>query len=77
MGRNYAQLLAWSAIAGVFWIAGGLAHGDARLAFWIVALAVDYGAPMHGFCFPGPGARTRGTGRSPADTSPSAAGSCS
>lgn len=25
MGRNYAQLLAWSAIAGVVWIAGALA----------------------------------------------------
>ena len=55
MGRNYAQLLAWSAIAAVFWLAGAAVHGDARLAVWIVALAVDYGAPMHGFWLPGAG----------------------
>ncbi len=52
MRRNYAQLTAWTAIAGVFWIAGAFAHGDARLLLWIVALAVDYGAPMHGFWLP-------------------------
>jgi low temperature requirement protein LtrA len=55
MGRNYSQLLAWSAIAGVFWLAGGIVHGDARLVVWIVALAVDYGAPIHGFWLPGAG----------------------
>ena len=52
MGRNYAQLLAWSAIAGVLWLAGAFADGDARLVVWIAALAVDLGAPMHGFRLP-------------------------
>ena len=52
MGRNYAQLLAWSGIAGVFWVAGALADGDARLALWIVALAIDLSAPLHGFWLP-------------------------
>ena len=52
MSRNYAQLLAWSAIAGVAWIAGALLHGDARLVVWIVALVLDYGAPLHGFALP-------------------------
>ncbi len=52
MGRNYAQLLAWSGIAGVAWVAGAALEGDARLAAWIVALALDYGAPMHGFALP-------------------------
>jgi len=52
MGRNYAQLLAWSGIAAVAWIAGVFVHGDARLAVWIVALALDYGAPLHGFALP-------------------------
>jgi low temperature requirement protein LtrA len=56
MGRNYAQLLAWSAIAGVAWVAGAALSGDARVAAWIVALALDYGAPMHGFALPGAGA---------------------
>jgi low temperature requirement protein LtrA len=56
MRRNYAHLLAWSAIAGVVWIAGALADGDARLALWIAALVVDYTAPMHGFRLPRAGA---------------------
>jgi low temperature requirement protein LtrA len=56
MGRNYAHLLAWSAIAGVVWIAGALADGDARLLVWAVALALDLSAPMHGFRLPGLGA---------------------
>lgn len=53
MRRNYAQLLAWSAIAGVFWVAGAFAHGDTRIAVWLLAIAVDVGAPMHGFRLPG------------------------
>jgi low temperature requirement protein LtrA len=52
MGRNYAQLLAWSCIAGVAWIAGAAVEGDARLALWIVAVLVDYAAPWHGFALP-------------------------
>ena len=28
MGRNYAQLLAWSAMAGVLWIAGATVEGE-------------------------------------------------
>jgi low temperature requirement protein LtrA len=55
MGRNYRQLLAWSAIAGVAWIAGACVHGNARLIVWIVAPALDYGAPMVGFWLPGAG----------------------
>lgn len=54
MGRNYAQLCAWSAISGLFWIAGALLP-DMRLALWIIALIVDYGAPYVGFWLPGPG----------------------
>jgi low temperature requirement protein LtrA len=54
MGRNYAQLLAWSAIAGAVWIAGGLVHDqDTRLAVWAVAIVLDLAAPMHGFRLPG------------------------
>ncbi len=53
MGRNYAQLLAWSAIAGVVWIAGAFIDGDARLLVWLFALLLDLSAPMHGFALPG------------------------
>ncbi len=52
MGRNYAHLLAWSAIAGVPWLVGAFADGDARLVLWLIALALDLVAPMHGFWLP-------------------------
>jgi low temperature requirement protein LtrA len=55
MARNYAQLTAWKAIAGVLFVIGAFAHGDARLAIWIAALVVEYGAPLVGFWLPGLG----------------------
>lgn len=55
MGRNYAQLGAWSAISGLFWIAGALA-GPIRLELWILAVLIDYAGPYAGFWLPGKGA---------------------
>lgn len=52
MGRNYAHLLAWTGIAGIVWVAGAFVPGDGRLLVWIAALALDYGAPLHGFALP-------------------------
>jgi low temperature requirement protein LtrA len=52
MRRTCAQLLAWSAIAGVPWIAGALVHGDARIVLWVAALVIDLGAPAIGFRSP-------------------------
>jgi len=52
MGRNYAQLLAWSCIAGAAWVGGAFVHGDSRLLVWIAAIALDYAAPLHGFALP-------------------------
>jgi low temperature requirement protein LtrA len=52
MGLNYAHLLAWTCISAVPWIAGAFADGDLRLGLWIVALVIDYTAPMHGFLLP-------------------------
>jgi len=54
MGRNYAQLGAWSAFSGLFWIAG--AHlPSARIELWILAVLIDYAAPYVGFWLPGAG----------------------
>jgi low temperature requirement protein LtrA len=50
------RILTWFVAAGVFWVAGALADGPARTALWLVALAVDYGAPLVLFWVPG---RTR------------------
>ena len=55
MGQNYRQLCAWSALSGLFWIAGVFLP-DARLALWIIAVALDYGAPFVGFWLPRAGA---------------------
>ncbi len=55
MGRNYAQLGAWSALSGLFWIAGAI-FAEARLILWMIAVVLDYAAPYLGFWLPGKGA---------------------
>jgi low temperature requirement protein LtrA len=56
--RNFQRILAWLALGGVFWIAGGLAHENVRLGLWSLALAVEYVAPWVGFHVPGLGRST-------------------
>jgi low temperature requirement protein LtrA len=57
MGRNYLQLLGWSALSGVVWLVGGELHDPhTRLAVWAGAAAVDLLAPALGFRLPGAGA---------------------
>ncbi len=58
MRRNYAQLLAWSAIAGAGWILGAFVthNDDVRVLIWLGAALIDISAPLHGFWLPGPGA---------------------
>jgi low temperature requirement protein LtrA len=43
----------WFIFAGVFWVAGAVAEGTARTLLWLVALAIDYGAPLAVFRVPG------------------------
>jgi low temperature requirement protein LtrA len=52
MRRNFAQLLAWTATAGVVWVLGAFLPPHARLVAWIVAVLIDYVAPLHGFALP-------------------------
>jgi low temperature requirement protein LtrA len=47
------EILTWFAAAGVAWLAGGLAHGGARTALWLVALAIDYAGPVFLYRVPG------------------------
>lgn len=57
MGRNYLQLLGWSALSGIIWVTGGAMHDSrARLLVWAVAAAVDLLAPALGYRLPGAGA---------------------
>jgi low temperature requirement protein LtrA len=54
MGRNYLQLLGWSALSGAVWIVGGAIHDShTRLLVWAAAAAVDLLAPALGFRLPG------------------------
>lgn len=55
LAPNYRRMLGWLAISGCFWIAGGLAGPGWRAAFWALAVACEYGAPMIGFALPGLG----------------------
>lgn len=53
--RTFGRMLIWFLVSAVFWIGGGLAHHEARLALWAVALALEYLAPAAGFFVPGMG----------------------
>ncbi len=55
------RILTWFIAAGVFWIGGALIHGWIQIALWIIALILDYGAPLVLFWLPG---RPRLTGDS-------------
>src|SRR5262249_45436801 len=50
--HNAIRILVWLCISAVFWLLGGLAEGEARLWFWVVALGVEYIAPAVRFWTP-------------------------
>jgi len=47
------RILVWFIAAGVFWISGALVEGSSRTTLWVVALAVDYSAPLVLYWVPG------------------------
>lgn len=55
---NFRRILAWLCVSGVVWILGGFIEGEARLAFWAVALLIEYLGPSQGFWTPGLGRST-------------------
>jgi low temperature requirement protein LtrA len=55
MVRSFQRILTWLALAGVFWIAGGLAEGSTRWWLWLLALALEFISPSVGFWVPGLG----------------------
>lgn len=52
---NFIRLVTWSILAGVMWIAGGLTSGSTRELLWVIAVLVDYAAPLFFFYVPGLG----------------------
>ncbi|TAG75563.1 MAG: low temperature requirement protein A [Burkholderiales bacterium] len=55
MVRNFQRILVWFCVSAVFWIAGALAKGDARLTFWTIALLIEFLSPSVYFWVPGLG----------------------
>jgi low temperature requirement protein LtrA len=53
--RNFIRILVWLLASGIFWIAGGFAHGHNRLLLWGLALTIEYASPAAGFWTPGLG----------------------
>jgi low temperature requirement protein LtrA len=49
---NFQRILAWLAVSGVFWLAGGLASGAWRLSLWAMAVAIEYAGPWVRFYVP-------------------------
>lgn len=52
---NFQRILVWFCVSGVFWIGGGLHEGEARYAWWVLALAIDLLGPWAFFWVPGLG----------------------
>jgi len=53
--RNFLRITVWFCASAAFWVAGGLAAGETRIACWIVAVAIEYAAPALYFWVPGMG----------------------
>jgi low temperature requirement protein LtrA len=51
--QRAGQILIWFVVAGAFWIAGALADGPTRTVLWLIALGIDYVAPLVTFWVPG------------------------
>ncbi|WP_116950287.1 low temperature requirement protein A [Jiangella endophytica] len=49
--QNFRQILAWSVLSAPFWVAGGLVE-DARWPLWLIALALDFAAPLARYWLP-------------------------
>ena len=55
MVRNFQRILVWLIVSGLLWIRGSFADVPVRMAWWGLALAIDYAGPSLGFHVPGLG----------------------
>src|SRR4249919_947557 len=53
---NAVRITAWLSTSAIFWMAGGFAAGEVRLALWAVALVIEYISPAVRFWIPRYGA---------------------
>ena len=56
--RNMLRISIWFAVSAVFWATGVLRGDDERLAWWLLALGIEYLGPMAMFAVPGLGRST-------------------
>src|SRR3979411_554957 len=42
---NAVRITAWLAMSAIFWIAGGFAEGNSRLALWAIGRGIEYPSP--------------------------------
>ena len=56
-GEHFVNDLVWELLAGVVWVAGAIADGDARLLLWGLAVAAAYGGAWALHWLPGRGRR--------------------
>ncbi|GAA2138280.1 low temperature requirement protein A [Actinomadura napierensis] len=53
LGRNFQRVLFWLVVAAALWIGGALVHDPgARAGLWLLAVALEYLAPWHGYATP-------------------------
>jgi low temperature requirement protein LtrA len=53
--QPFQRLWAWNTWVGALWIVGAFLPEHARVAVWVIALALDYGGPLAGYWTPGLG----------------------
>jgi low temperature requirement protein LtrA len=53
---NAVRITAWLSVSAIFWIAGGFAEGNSRMALWAVALGIEYISAAARFWIPKYGA---------------------
>lgn len=51
--NNFVSILIWSLVSGVFYVTGGFLSGDALVAVWLLALAIDFAGPVLLYRVPG------------------------
>lgn len=56
LAANYRMLLWWTVLAGIFWVLGAALPSEARLVVWLLAVVIDYAAPLAHYRIPGIGA---------------------
>lgn len=56
LASNYRMLMLWTLFAGVFWVIGAALPAEWRLLAWLVAVLIDYAAPLADYRIPGIGA---------------------